>query len=114
MALHRGMNDMQPCNFPGAITIGKPKDWIDELDGPCAAIYVALSVDDVTGMNEFHSVYKPTPDELAALCAGGVFRLTICGLKAHPVFKLNVLGPKLVASIGLEPMVDLGGVIEKP
>lgn len=104
---------MQPCSFPGAIVIGKPKDWVEELDGPCAAIYVSPSIDEQTGLNELHSIYKPTPDELIALCQGGVIRLTICGMKQHPVFKLGVLGPKLTASIGAQPMMDLGEVIEK-
>lgn len=102
---------MQPCNFPGAIVIGKPRDWQDELDGECAAIYVAPSVDTLTGMTELHSVYKPTQAEIDALQAGGVLRLTICGMKQHPVFKLGVLGPKLTESIGVEPMGDLNGVI---
>lgn len=103
---------MQPCNFPGSITIGKPRDWNDELDGECAAIYVVPSVDTLTGMTELHSIYKPTQAEIDALQAGGVFRLTICA-KVHPVFKLSVLGPMLTESIGIEPMGDLGDVIEK-
>lgn len=103
---------MQPCNFPGSITIGKPKDWVEELDGPCAAIYVARSVDTQTGLNEFHSIYKFSQEELDALQAGGVFRLTICG-NVHPLFRLSVLGPKLTAEIGAEPVGELGGLIER-
>lgn len=103
---------MQACNFPGSITIGKPRDWDDELDGECLAIYVAPSVDTLTGMTELHSIYKPTQAEIDALQAGGVFRLTICA-KVHPVFKLAVLGPVLTESIGIEPCGSLGDVIEK-
>lgn len=104
---------MQPCNFPGAIVIGKPRDWNEELDGECAAIYVAPSVDTLTGMTELHSVYKLSDAEIEALRTGGVLRLTICGMKQHPVFKLGVLGPKLTESVGIEPCGSLGDVIEK-
>lgn len=101
---------MQACDFPGAIEVGKPRDWDERLDGPCLSIFVHAEVDTLTGMTEMHSVYKPSQTEIDALQAGGVFRLTICG-KVHPVFKLAVLSAALTEQIGIVPKGDLGDVI---
>ena len=102
---------MKICKFPGARKIGPPRQWDSTLDGECGSIYVTDAVDTLSGMNFMYSVYKPTPEDLAALNAGGVLRLGIMG-KAHPVFQMGVLGPDVAARAELEPMWDLGGVIE--
>ena len=33
----------------GALEIGKPKDWDDELDGPCKSVFVSDSIDLLSG-----------------------------------------------------------------
>lgn len=98
--------------FPGARPIGKPNGWEPDLDGDCATIYVADSVDTLTGYNMMHSVYRLSDDEIEALRNGGLLRLSIMGY-SHPVFQLGVLSPELSESIQAEsaPEGDLGGVI---
>lgn len=101
---------MHICEFPGSIAIGKPKGWVEELDGPCYPIYVTATVDVQTGHTVLYSVYKPTDEEIEELKAGGVIRLGVVG-KTHPVFQLGVLSKELAASAQLEPKWDLGPII---
>lgn len=98
---------MKACNFPGARRIGAPKDWDAQLDGEVGTIFVADGTDILSGRNFMYSVYQPTPEDLAALNAGGAIRLGIMGWE-HPVFQLAALTPGLCDQIGLEPMWDLG------
>lgn len=99
------------CDFEGSIPVGKPKDWVDDLDGECGAIYVAAETDVLTGLNKLHTVYKFTDEEVIALLNGGLFRLTICS-NIHPVIQMAVLGPQLAEKVAPIPKYDLGGVIE--
>lgn len=101
---------MQVCRFEGDRPIGKPRDWVDDLDGECGVIYVADAVDTLSGHNFMYSVYKPTPEELAALNAGGALRLGIIGT-SHPVFNLTVLGPHTCEVGGVRPVWDMGPVL---
>lgn len=103
---------MQICNFPGARRIGKPRDWDDQLDGGCLDIFVADHVEPLSGLPVMYSVFKLSDDEIEALRNGGCLRLGIVGQRAHPVFNLDVLGPRVTETVGLEPMGDLGGVVE--
>lgn len=106
---------MQICKFPGATPIGKPRDWIEELDGECLTIYVQPELDVQTGMVKLHSIYKFSDEEIVALLNGGALRLSIlCPAQhvAHPVFQMGVLGPELTAQIGPIPQGDLGGVAQ--
>lgn len=98
---------MQACNFPGAHPVGKPKEWIPELDGECGTIFCLDHLDPLLGMNFKYSIYKPTAADLAALNAGGVLRLGI-QCNAHPVFNLVVLTPETVAEVRPVLMWDLG------
>lgn len=102
---------MQACNFPGARPIGKPRDWDASLDGECGTIFVTDEIDTLTGHNFMYSVYKPTAADLEALNNGGVLRLGIMG-RAHPVFQLGVLSKRIADVAEIEPMWDLGPVIE--
>lgn len=102
---------MKICDFGGSRRIGKPRDWDNQLDGECLDIYVADSLDVQSGMPMMFSVYRPTPDELKALNEGGAIRLGIMG-KAHPVFQMAVLSPRLCEVAGLVEMRDLGPVID--
>lgn len=101
---------MQACNFPGARAIGKPADWIPELDGECGTIFVIDHFDEHLAQNIMYSVYKPTEADLAALNAGGAIRLGIHGT-GHPVFQMGVLTAPKCEEAGLVPMWDLGDPI---
>lgn len=102
---------MKACDFPGARVIGKPREWVDELDGDCLSIYVVDTVNTLTGLPQMHSVYQLTDEEIAELQKGGVVRLTIVGMSQHPVFQLGVLSAELAAAAQIEPKGDLGPVI---
>ena len=98
---------MKAWNFPGARPIGAPKNWNAQLDGAVGTIFVTDGVDTLSGMNFMYSVYQPTAEDLAALNAGGAIRLGIMG-RAHPVFQLCVLTPRICEQADLRPMWDLG------
>lgn len=51
-----------------------------------------------------------TPEDLAALQAGGVIRLGIMG-RSHPVFQIGVLGPETANRAEIEPVWDMGPVL---
>ena len=69
--------------------IGKPVDWVEELDGPCISISVHDFVDDHTGLPFMMTAWRPDAGELARLNSGEGLYLCISG-KAHPVIKLYV------------------------
>lgn len=102
---------MQACNFPGATPVGKPRDWIPELDGECGTIFCIDALNEQLGLNFKYSFYKPTAKDLEVLNAGGALRLGIM-CNDHPVFNMLVFGPKLVEAIELTPMWDLGEPME--
>lgn len=103
---------MRICNFPGSRTIGPPADWNAELDGECGSIFVLDVIDTLSGLPMMYTIYKPTDAEIEAMQQGGALRLGIIGTR-HPVFSMAVFGPKAAASINLEPMWDLGPIIEE-
>ena len=98
---------MLACDFAGAHPVGKPRDWIPELDGDCGTIFCIDAVNELVGHNFKYSFYKPTAEDLAVLNAGGALRLGIM-CNAHPVFNMVVFGPALCEAIDLKPMWDLG------
>lgn len=102
---------MQICDFEGARKIGKPRDWDDELDGPCLDIFVADHVDTLTGLPTMFTVFKLSDVEIEALKNGGAIRLGIVGMRQHPVFNIGVLSPDITERVGIKPMGDLGGVL---
>lgn len=103
---------MKICSFPGSRRIGPPRDWDKELDGECGDIFVTDAIDTLTGLPVMYSVYRLSKDEIDALAAGGLLRLGIVGMKAHPVFQLGVIGPKTAALVNAKSEGDLGDVIE--
>lgn len=106
---------MKACDFDGAIRIGAPQDWdIDRMRANCGTIFVTQHRDPVTMISTLASIYMPTPEDIAALQAGGLIRLGFPNreLNQHPVFQLGVLGPKLVERIDPRPMWSLGDVID--
>lgn len=102
---------MQACNFDGAHAVGKPRDWIPELDGECGTIFCFDAVNELIGHNFKYSFYKPTEEDLRVLNAGGALRLGIM-CDAHPVFNMLVFGPALCEALNLKPMWDLGEPME--
>lgn len=98
---------MQACNFAGAHAVGKPKDWIPELDGECGTIFCMDQMNDQLGYNFKYSIYKPTEADLAVLNAGGALRLGIM-CEGHPVFNMICLDRAICDEINLTPMWDLG------
>ena len=56
---------------------GAPAGWDEEKNGNCAQLHVRISKYDANIY--FESSWEPTPDELAALNAGGSVILRILG-----------------------------------
>jgi hypothetical protein len=70
--------------------IGKPRDWDDDLDGPCGALSVRDEIDVQSGVNFMHSEWRLQPGELKLLQErNGVIVLRISG-QTHPVVSLQV------------------------
>lgn len=61
------------------LTLKAPEDWDVEANGPCEDLHVYAKDGTIT------SVWKPTPEELAELNAGGGVALTIYGRSMPPV-----------------------------
>ena len=66
-------------------SIGKPRDWDEEINGPCDSLSV-YDYEDQAG-NHMVSGWRPTEEELQSLNNGGYVWLEICGT-IHPVIKL--------------------------
>lgn len=70
--------------------IGKPRDWDNELDGPCGALSVRDEVEVQSGVNFMHSEWRLQLGELKLLTDyNGVVVLRISGA-VHPVVSLQV------------------------
>ena len=79
---------MNPVDHPNTTRrFGAPADWTPERDGACGT----LSIADVEGAGGLfmESLWRPTPEELAALQAGGAVVLGIRGV-VHPVVYVSV------------------------
>jgi len=78
--------------IPGATrNFGAPKDWNPERDGPCGVLPIRDEACD-RGMHWMVSQYKPSPEDLAVLNAGGSIRLGINGT-THPVIHIPYVVP---------------------
>jgi hypothetical protein len=76
---------MTPVKIKGATRcFDAPKDWDENLDGPCDALFVRDGL--VNGVSTMTSTWKPSAEELAALNAGAMVELGICGSSHPPVF----------------------------
>jgi hypothetical protein len=94
-------------SFPGTRPIGKPKDWIPELDGNCGTIHVLDHFNAQLGYNIMYSVYMPTDADREAIAAGGGIRLGIHGT-GHPVFQPGVLTHARMEQLEYIEHEDLG------
>lgn len=72
--------------------IGKPRDWVPELDGSCGALSVRDEIELQSGVNFMHSEWHLQEGELKLLQDhNGVIVLRISG-HIHPVVSLSVEG----------------------
>jgi hypothetical protein len=67
--------------------LGPPGDWIAELDGECG--HLAIRDTMFQGNRALISAWKPTPQELDILKAGGCITLYIIGQSTHPVVAMG-------------------------
>lgn len=79
---------MNPINFVGAnANFGKPKDWDEAKNGPCATLPVL--VQDLPGGLKGHvSLWVPTAEERRKLLLGSAIMLSCVG--GQPVVALGV------------------------
>lgn len=68
--------------------LGAPASWDEESDGLCGVLAIA-DIAYESGARAMESLWRPEPEELAALAAGHPVILTIVGV-AHPVVSLSV------------------------
>ncbi|HEX8258059.1 MAG TPA: hypothetical protein VF589_10535 [Allosphingosinicella sp.] len=83
---------MKFAPHPGATRrFGPPADWDPELHGPCGTLEVADIVRDTPdgGQLFMESLWRPEPEDLAALNAGAAIVLGIRGC-THPVVYVGV------------------------
>jgi hypothetical protein len=79
---------MMPAPHPGMTRrFGAPKNWQAEVDGSCGVLEIADLVEGRRPVME--SLWRPDPDELAALLVGGAVILRIGG-DVHPVVSVGV------------------------
>lgn len=72
---------MNPVRFEGATIVGKPKNWDDKRDGICVGLPAIVNTM-ANGMKQFTSVWKPTPEERAAIANGANIALSSFGIQA--------------------------------
>lgn len=79
---------MNPINFNGAdAKFGRPKDWDEERDGPCATLPVMRQP--LPGNLVSHiSLWVPTPEERRQLLLGSAVVLSCVGVQ--PVVAVGV------------------------
>lgn len=76
---------MDYVNFRGVNAVLRaPKNWDTAANGPCGDLPVCAHDHGLT------SVWKPSPEELAALNAGGGVMLTIAS-SVHPPVMMQVI-----------------------
>lgn len=84
---------MKPVNFVGAnAALKQPADWDEEKNGECEDLAVSIDREART----ITSIWKPSPEELAALNAGGGVALTVFG-EYHPpisIWTVNLTTPQ--------------------
>lgn len=76
---------MQPVAPRGAThTFSKPENWNEAEHGTCGAL--EIRVEQAAAGPLLVSAWKPSPDEIALLTAGGVIELQIVGPTHPPVW----------------------------
>lgn len=67
-------------------TVGPPKDWVPELDGPCLSIDVFDTVDELTGIKYMRTAWRLEPEDIQHLNKNGVLWLDISDLTGKGIF----------------------------
>ena len=97
---------MLPQRIQGATRVlGAPRDWDDAKHGPCMGLPVLDLPSENQGPPRMVSAWEPTPEEMAAIAAGGPVLLFITG-HSHPVVSLGVQDPahgRMVENGALDP-----------
>jgi len=84
---------MLPVTNPAATRrLGAPPNWDQARDGECGALEIADVIDEKSGNRVMESLWRPAPEELAALNAGAAVVLGIFGA-THPVVYLGCTAP---------------------
>lgn len=73
-------------------TLGAPRNWDERSQGHCGELPILDTVHEESRMQVMMSEWKPTPQELRKLVAGGSLFLTISGTQ-HPVVGMSVGDP---------------------
>ena len=69
------------------LALGAPKDWDAEQHGTCETLHVIATLSMAPGrLVSMISHWKPSPEELAALNAGGIVELAVHGAQHPPVW----------------------------
>ncbi len=77
---------MLPINFPeAAVSLGRPSDMTDEECGPLPVARGIVQLSENSVGPAVISAWKPTPEELAMLNAGGPIYLHVIGRTQPPV-----------------------------
>jgi hypothetical protein len=80
---------MIPGRIEGAnCTLGAPGDWDKSRDGNCSSLSIRAEPAESDALL-MHSVWFPTPDEMAAIAAGAPVTLCVYG-NGHPPVMLGV------------------------
>lgn len=101
---------MKPTVTRGAqYNFQKPENWDDEKDGPCGDLQVRKDLYGSRGIVQCVSTWKPTPEELCMLNAGGVVELAICALDQPPcaVYAVMPVEPADVRVIDNRPAITI-------
>jgi hypothetical protein len=80
---------MIPGRIEGAnATLGAPDGWDKGQNGACVTLSIRADPAE-SGALLMHSVWFPTPEEMAAIAAGAPVTLCVCGT-GHPPVMLGV------------------------
>ncbi|USN15720.1 hypothetical protein BABAJAGA_00800 [Brevundimonas phage vB_BgoS-BabaJaga] len=86
---------MLPERIPGANRAhGAPKDWDANERGTINVLQTRDEQDEYSGLNFMVCQWKPTPEELAILNAGGSVRTAVNAVEQHPIIRF----PTVVAA----------------
>jgi len=77
-----------------------PENWDQEKDGKCGSLFVRCDLIGPNKIIELCSCWKPTPEELALLNAGGAVEVGLC-IPNQPAMRVGVV-PEAVAPMGYD------------
>lgn len=90
---------MQPTFIASAThRFAPPENWDEKANGPCGHLFVRCDMSGPNNLVEVCSCWKPLPEELDKLLAGGVIEVRLC-VPNQPVMAVGVVDalPDVVA-----------------